>query len=135
MNIKLVSKRQEVEGVETFILEPSEPVDWQPGQYMHYVFEHPNADDRGCERWFTIASAPFEKHLQITTRIDGDPESSFKQALNKLEIGQGFAADGPKGSFTLKQGDFKHILIAGGIGITPYRSQLAQLAHDDQPAN
>lgn len=40
--------------------------------------------------------------------------------------------DGPKGYFELQQGQHHHIFIAGGIGITPYRSMIAQLAHDNQ---
>lgn len=135
MKLKLTQKRPEIEGVKTFIFEPETPIAWQPGQYMHYVFEHPNPDDRGIERWFTIASAPFEKHIQITTRFDGERESSFKQALESLEVGGEIEADGPKGSFTLLPGDIKHVLIAGGIGITPYRSMLAQMQHDNSMAN
>jgi ferredoxin-NADP reductase len=130
MKLKLTDKRPEIKGVKTFIFEPQEPISWQPGQYLHYVLDHPDPDDRGTERWFTIASAPFEKHIQITTRFDGERESSFKQALDAMKPGDEIEADGPKGSFTLQEGEHHHVFIAGGIGITPYRSMLVQLAHD-----
>jgi ferredoxin-NADP reductase len=130
MKLKLKEKRPEVTGVKTFIFEPEQPLTWQPGQYLHYVLDHPNPDDRGTERWFTIASAPFEKHIQITTRFDGERESSFKRALDAMEPGDEIEADGPKGSFTLQEGEHHHIFIAGGIGITPYRSMVQQLNHD-----
>ena len=129
MKLTLVEKHQETDGVKTFIFNPDTHIDWQPGQYMHYVLNHDNPDDRGTERWFTIASAPYEKHIQITTRFDGEQESSFKQALDALEPGGTIEADGPKGSFTLQPGGITHVFIAGGIGITPYRSMLAQFAH------
>src|SRR5437870_6884333 len=36
------------------------PLKWQAGQFLHYSLPHPDADDRGITRYFTIASAPFE---------------------------------------------------------------------------
>jgi ferredoxin-NADP reductase len=135
MKMKLIVSKEPQPGVHTFVFEPSEPISWQPGQYMHYIFEHPDPDERGFERWFTIASPPYEKNIQITTRIATDHGSSFKQALLSLKIGDSVEANGPKGQFILRAGDYHHILIAGGIGITPYHSMLAQLAHDHKPAN
>jgi ferredoxin-NADP reductase len=132
MKMTLKSKKPEIEGVYTFIFEPEEPIDWQPGQYMHYVLKHEDPDDRGEERWFTISSAPFEKDIMITTRFDGEKTSSFKQALLKMAPGGTIEAEGPKGSFTLQEGEHHHIFIAGGIGITPFRSMLLQLLHDHQ---
>jgi ferredoxin-NADP reductase len=132
MKLTLKEKHPEIAGVKTFIFEPEQPISWQPGQYMHYVLDHSDPDDRGTERWFTIASAPFEKHIQITTRFDGERESSFKRALDAMNPGDTIEADGPKGKFTLQEGEHPNIFIAGGIGITPYRSMLAQLAHDNK---
>lgn len=135
MKLRFMNKKEEVEGVCSFVFEPEQPITWQPGQYMHYVLEHLDADDRGTERWFTISAAPFERHIMLTTRLDADPESSFKKTLNQLQENDALEADGPKGKFVLREGGWRHILIAGGIGVTPYRSMLAQLAHDNQPAN
>lgn len=135
MRLVLVSKRPEVENVYSFIFEPDKPVQWQPGQYMHYVLEHPDADDRGMERWFTISTAPYEKNIMLTTRFNQTESSSFKKALLALKPGAVVEADGPKGEFTLREGDHHHIFIAGGIGITPFRSMLLQLAHDKLPIN
>lgn len=132
MKMSLKDKKAEVEGVYSFIFEPREPLSWQPGQYLHYVLEHDNPDDRGMERWFTIASAPFENEVRITTRFDGERQSSFKQALLNMNPGDEIEADGPKGQFVLQEGEHHHVFIAGGIGITPYRSMIVQLAHDHQ---
>jgi ferredoxin-NADP reductase len=134
MKIKLISKNSEVPGVYSFVFKPDKPISWVPGQYMHYVLPHSNPDNRGIERWFTISAAPFEKNLHITTRFAGDKGSSFKKALLNLDVGSEFEADGPEGKFTLQKGNVHHILIAGGIGITPYRSMLAQLNHDNKDA-
>ncbi len=135
MKMKLIVSREQQSGVHTFVFEPSEPISWQPGQYMHYVLEHPNPDERGPERYFTIASAPYEKNIQITTRLAAERGSSFKRAIMNLANGDEIESDGPRGQFILRNGDYHHILIAGGIGITPYHSMLAQLNYDNKPSN
>lgn len=129
MKLKLLSTKVEQDDVHSFVFEPETPITWQPGQYMHYVLQHPQADTRGVERWFTISSAPFEGHIMLTTRLAGSG-SSFKKALMALKEGDTVEADGPKGSFTIEGGNHRHVLIAGGIGITPYRSMMLQLYHE-----
>jgi ferredoxin-NADP reductase len=135
MKFKLLQKKAVGQDVKTFIFEPSETLNWQPGQYMHYVFNHPNPDDRGIERWFTISSPPFEGRPAITTRFTEPKGSSFKHALDNLNPGDEIEADGPKGKFVVEDPAKQYIFIAGGIGITPFRSILLQLAHDKQPIN
>lgn len=135
MKLKLVERRPLFADVETFYFEPAEPIQWQPGQYMHYVFPHQNEDDRGEERWFTISSPPYEKHISITTRFTDKDGSSFKRALKVMKIGDTIQADGPKGKFVISDPAKKAVLVAGGIGITPYRSMLLQMDHDGQAIN
>jgi ferredoxin-NADP reductase len=135
MKLHLISTKHESENVRSFIFQPEQPIQWQPGQYLHYVLEHPNPDDKGTERWFTIATAPYQKHIMITTRMDNLPVSTFKTALNLLKEDATIEADGPSGKFILREGNHKHVLIAGGIGITPFHSMLAQRCHDNVPAN
>lgn len=130
MKLKLIKRQPIVRGVETFTFEPDEPVSWQPGQYMHYVLPHSGEDNRGEERWFTISSPPFQGNIAITTRFTDDKGSSFKKALRNLKAGATIQADGPKGSFVIDNFDKKYVLIAGGIGITPYHSMLLQFDHD-----
>jgi ferredoxin-NADP reductase len=136
MRLKLLEKKPEVQNVTTFIFEPEKPVVWQPGQYMHYLLPHPEEDDRGTARWFTISSPPYEKRPSITTRFDTERSSTFKKALRKLEVGQEIESDdGPKGTFVLDEGASRHYFIAGGIGITPFHSILKQLDHDNKSFN
>lgn len=101
------------------------------GQYMQYHLPHPHADDRGEKRWFTISAAPTEPNITITTRIF-ERMSSFKHALNLLTPGQSIAASGPEGDFTLPADNSPAILIAGGIGVTPYHSMVQQLLDSQQ---
>jgi ferredoxin-NADP reductase len=122
-------------GVERFVFTPEIPLTWEPGQYMHYTLPHENMDDRGDERWFTISSAPFEHEVWITTRISPDRGSSFKRALLELQPGTTIETDAPEGDFTLDNPTTQSIFVAGGIGVTPFRSIINQLHHDGKPLN
>lgn len=73
-------------------------------------------------RPFTLASAPTENIIKVTMKIT-DNASDFKKAMLELNKGMKISMSGPVGSFYLKD-DRPTILIAGGIGITPFRSIL-----------
>ena len=74
---------------------------------------------------FTVASAPTENVVRLTMSI-GDNPSDFKKAMLELKQGMKVKMTGPVGSFYLKDNNPSH-LIAGGIGITPFRSILKQV--------
>jgi ferredoxin-NADP reductase len=130
LNLTLKGKEEIQDGVYRFDFEPVDGLSWQQGQYMHYFLEHPNPDDRGEERWFTISSAPYEGHVALTTRWSGDKASSFKKAMFALKPGDQLEAEGPGGKFVWREGDYRHVMVSGGIGITPFRSMFLQLDHD-----
>ena len=132
MKLTLVERKKLFDDVESFYFKPEQPVEWQPGQYMHYFFEHENADSRGTERWFTISAPPYEQHISITTRFTPDKGSSFKHALRDMKIGDTINAEGPGGKFVISDMSKRSILVAGGIGVTPYHSMLLQMDHDGQ---
>ena len=131
MRLRLVATQPEAGDAETLVFEPEQPVTWQAGQYLKYTLPHSPADDRGQERWFTISSAPYEGNIHITTRFF-DKRSSFKSHLHDLKIGQDIEAGEPEGDFVITDPSKHYIFIAGGIGITPFRSILTQAAHDGQ---
>jgi ferredoxin-NADP reductase len=132
MKLKFIKKEHEVENVYSFYFEPPEGTSWVAGQFLHYTFPHDNADDRGVKRWFTISTAPFEKLVRITTRINSERSSSFKNALMQLNPGDEIDAEAPEGDFVFGDPNKKYVFFAGGIGVTPFRSILAQLDHDGQ---
>ncbi len=134
MKLTLFEKKHEIGNVYSFIFKPDKPIIWQAGQYMFYTLPDDNPDNRGVTRYFTISSAPFEKHIQITTRIS-EVSSSFKKDLMKMKIGQKIEANGPDGDFTITSPGRKYVFIAGGIGITPFRSILLELTHNTLKIN
>ena len=120
-------KRHDADDVTSFFFLTRPPFVFLPGQFLDLRLEHPDADARGTSRPFTIASAPSEPLLRITTRIRGLP-STFKQALSRLVPGDVVDASGPYGEFVCADPRGPVVFIAGGIGITPFRSMLAELA-------
>src|SRR3982751_512135 len=115
MKMNLVSKKTEVPGVESFIFEPEETLSWKAGQYLHYVLHHEPTDDRGSDRWFTVASAPYEKNPMITTRHADEKSSSFKTALFAMKEGEEIEISSVDGDFTVEDTDKDLVFIAGGI--------------------
>lgn len=127
MKLNLISRKTETPNVESFIFEPSEKIIWKAGQFFHYVLHHEPTDNRGSDRWFTIASAPSEKIVMITTRFTNDKGSSFKKALKSLKIGDFIEISDIDGDFIVEDLSNEYVFIAGGIGITPFRSILKDL--------
>jgi ferredoxin-NADP reductase len=126
--LTLENRRQETPDVISFQFRSDEIKKWRPGQYLHYTLDHPSPDSRGVERYFTISSAPYEGHIQITTRFS-EKSSSFKKALRALQVGGTIDADGLEGDFVVEDTSKRIVFIAGGIGVTPYRSILLALNH------
>jgi ferredoxin-NADP reductase len=81
MKLKLAARKTESPGVESFIFKPEEPLIWKAGQFLHYILNHKATDDRGSDRWFTIASAPCERRVMLTTRFASKQGSTFKKTL------------------------------------------------------
>ena len=134
MVLTLFGKEHLVDNVWAFRFKPSEPLTWIAGQYVRVELPHDNPDDEGVKRWFTNSAAPYEGILQITTRIT---DSTFKQALFGLEIGDTNLQliEAPEGDFVWQSSELPIVFVAGGIGVTPFRSIIKQRIHDGQPDN
>jgi predicted ferric reductase len=113
----------ESEGIYTFIFKKDKDLTWKAGQ--HGLFNITHKSFKKSTRPFTLASAPKENVVKITIGISDEP-SDFKKAMLELKQGMKVSMTGPLVSFYLKDNS-PSILIAGGIGITPFRSILKQL--------
>lgn len=91
-----------------------------PGQYLDIELPIRDEDRRGATRAFTIASSPTEDFLMITSTKG---ISDFKRYFQNLRPKDKIESSHPAGTFILDETE-PAIFIAGGVGITPFRSMI-----------
>lgn len=113
-------------------LEKPQGFAFEAGQFIEAtLIDPPETDNEGVSRAFTIASAPYEADLIFATRLR---DTAFKRGLKAAIAGEKIDIDGPFGSFTLhKDASRPSVFLAGGIGITPFRSMLRQAIEEQRP--
>lgn len=127
-----IKKEQIAHNIYQFHFKPEEAVNYIAGQYMEFHLPHPHADSRGEKRHFTLVSSPSEPDIKIATKITST-SSSFKKALLTLRENTRIRVNELEGDFILPDDKTKKLLfIAGGIGITPYRSMIKYLLDTQQ---
>lgn len=125
--LTLKSIRESANDTFDFTFVPDRQFSFQPGQYLEWTLPHAFPDARGNRRFFTIASSPTEKDVLLGLKFY--PKSStFKRALGGMQVGDKISASSLAGSLTLPSDPRKKIVfIAGGIGVTPFRSMFLYL--------
>lgn len=122
MRMKLLQRQMLPGDIWQFDFQPERPLDHIAGQFIECTIKHDNPDNRGQQRWFTISSSPTEPIVSITVRFY-EGSSSYKQALRALLPGDEIQASEPLGDFVLPLDVQRPLVwIAGGIGVTPFRS-------------
>lgn len=114
--------KKEDNGIYTFVFESVKPLEWQAGKHAMFFITHRKIDK--AMRLFSISSCPSENKIAITTKINENP-SDYKKALLELKPGMKMKLRGPMGPFVLQQ--TPNCFIAGGIGITPFRSMMKEI--------
>lgn len=121
-------KRQIADNTWEFIFAKPDGFSFKAGQYLEWMLHHEAADSRGTRRYFTIASAPTEDKIRLAFKLV-EKGSSYKCELMKLDVGEKIIASQLAGDFVLPNDeDAKLGFIAGGIGITPFRSHIQYMA-------
>jgi ferredoxin-NADP reductase len=129
MVLIFIEKIQNTADCFSFFFNSPDTVTFKAGQHMNFTLPHDNPDDRGTSRYFTIASAPHEGRIMITTRIALERSSTFKNTLMSMEKGREITALPPQGKFIIRDYSTSYVFFAGGIGITPFRSILVDLEY------
>jgi ferredoxin-NADP reductase len=126
--VALRGREAVAEGTMAFRFDKPAGFAFKAGQSVSLALIDPPAEPNSARRTFSLASAPFEDQLMVATRMREG--SAFKRALQALPIGAAARLTGPLGAMTLHEdGARAAVLIAGGIGITPFRSLLLQAEH------
>lgn len=127
LKLILKEKIQITPNIYEFIFKNDRKFSFLPGQYLEWTLQHNKTDSRGDRRYFTVASSPEEKEIKLGIRTQEDG-SSFKKAMLSLREGDKVYASQLAGDFTLPENKKeKLVFIAGGIGITPFRSMILHL--------
>jgi ferredoxin-NADP reductase len=122
-SLPLIHRDEVAEDTMLFTLDRS-AVDYTftAGQYANFaLIDPPYQDDEGLDRDFSIASAPeSEGIIQFASRMRN---TAFKNSLKAIPLGSPVKASRAMGYFTLHQNASQPaVFLAGGIGITPFRS-------------
>ena len=127
---RVVGLRDESAEIFTLVLEPMDGwAGFQAGQFVELSID---LDGRRLSRCFSICSSPsyFEQtgRIELTIRIQ-DQGRVTPKLRSDLRVGKFIGISKAKGDFLLRQGDRPLLLIAGGSGITPFRSMLEEMSH------
>lgn len=127
--VKLLRREEVAEGTMSFYFDKPPDFQFKSGQYLDCSLIDPSeTDDEGNIRSFSIASAPAEDNLMVATRMRN---TAFKRVLKRVPLGSQLKIDGPLGSFTLHSNTSRPaVFLAGGIGITPFRSMIVKAARE-----
>lgn len=117
-----------------FFLERPAGFDFEAGQFVSVQlagFDAPEDGSDDGERMLSIASAPHDPQLMVAMRMRDTP---FKRHLSACALG----TEGASVLLSPAMGDFvlpadptrPLVMLAGGIGITPFYSMLRHLQHE-----
>ena len=123
MGAKLAGREQIADATYAFTIEPNgAPFSYKAGQTIDLTYPNLSKPDAaGNRRTFSVANAPGYTSLLVATRARG---SALKQALVEAPIGSDLEIEGPYGNFTLPEKPSDVFLLAGGIGVTPFRAMI-----------
>ena len=131
-SVKLNKREAVAEGTLSFYFDKPDGFVFKAGQFVELTLANPpETDAEGNSRAFSLASAPSEPHLMVATRMR---DTAFKRGLRELPLGAEVQIEGPFGNLILHNNTARAaVFLAGGIGITPFRSIVVRAAKERLP--
>jgi ferredoxin-NADP reductase len=129
----VAEKREVAKGTLLALFEVDDYPDYRPGSYFWVELpDRGHQDEKGLRRHISLVTSPTERPLVgLATRLR---DSAFKRTLSELDVGDEVVVEEPKGSFLLPEDtSADYVFVAGGIGITVFRSMLRYIADEQRP--
>src|ERR687897_1849997 len=133
MRATVAEKREVAKGTLFVLFAVENYPDYRPGAYFWIELpDRGHTDEKGLRRHISLATSPTEPGVVgLATRLR---DTAFKRTLTELEVGDEVQVEEPKGSFLLPENtEPKYVFVAGGIGITVFRSMLRYIADEGLP--
>ena len=123
---RVVEVRTERGDTTTLVMQPEGHAGFRfkPGQFGWLTLWASPFRITGHPFSFSSSAEAADGRVEMTIRNLGD----FTSAVKAVKVGQRVYLDGPYGAFTIGNPTDMHVLIAGGIGITPMMSMIRTLA-------
>ncbi|MCM2319866.1 MAG: PDR/VanB family oxidoreductase [Pseudomonas sp.] len=94
----------------------------------HIIVQMEGADGRRFSNAYSLLSDPADtRQYQIAVRLEEQSKGGSAFMHQQVEVGSMLTISTPNNLFALDASAGRHVLIAGGIGITPFLAQLYEL--------
>ena len=133
MKATVAEKREVAKGTLLVLFAVEGYPDYRPGSYFWVELpDRGHDDEKGLRRHISVVTSPTDRGvLGLATRMR---DSAFKRTLAELEVGDEVDVEHPKGNFVLPEDTSReYVFLAGGIGITVFRSMLRYIADTGEP--
>ncbi len=133
MQATVAEKREVAKGTLLVLFAVEDYPDYRPGAYFWVELpERGDNDEKGLRRHISLVTSPTDRGVVgLATRLR---DTAFKRTLAGLEVGDEVQVEEPKGSFLLPEDTgVEYVFVAGGIGITVFRSMLRYIADEGLP--
>ncbi|MDQ8021552.1 MAG: PDR/VanB family oxidoreductase [Moraxellaceae bacterium] len=116
--------RIEAEGIRSFEFVPADGgalAPWQPGAHVQVAL------NAVTKRAYSLCNREQDTDCyRIAVKLESSSRGG-SQGMHQLQVGQRVSIDAPRNAFALDDKAQRHVLLAGGIGITPLLSMLHAL--------
>ncbi|HEY8103567.1 MAG TPA: FAD-dependent oxidoreductase [Gaiellaceae bacterium] len=133
MQATVAEKREVAKGTLLVLFAVDDYPDYRPGNYFWVELpDRGDNDEKGLRRHISLVTSPTETgFVGLATRLR---DTAFKRTLAALAVGDEVEVEEPKGSFLLPEDtSVDYVFVAGGIGITVFRSMLRFVADEQLP--